>query len=95
MSTFNLALSSVEGRHSIGSPGRSADSGAVDGSDTEVVGVSQSQTMNRVFADVDRSVVALYPLSGANFTSDEHKNSCGVSREAKRAMVDLQCVDTR
>lgn len=73
--TFNLALSSVEGRHSIGSPGRSADSGAVDGSDTEVVGVSQGQTMNRVFADVDGSVVALDPLSGANFTSDEHNNS--------------------
>lgn len=90
MSTFNLARGSVEGRHSIGPPGRSADSGAVDGSDTEVVGVSQSQTMNRIFADIDRSVVALDPISGANFSSEEDNNSGG-----DQTVADFKCVDTR
>lgn len=67
-----LVLGGVDGGHLVRLPGWSADAGAVHSSDPEVVRVAYAQTVNRVFTNIHRGVVALDPGVASSFTPVNH-----------------------
>lgn len=72
-----LKLGGVQGGDGIGHAARLADAAGVDGSGSEVVGVSLEQAGHRVFTDLDGVVVALGPVICAHLTP-------GVAGESRR-----------
>lgn len=71
-----LKLGGVQGGDGVRHAARLADAAGVDGTGSEVVGVSLEQAGHRVFADLNGVVVALGPVICAHLTSGTAGKSC-------------------